>query len=54
MGNWLSDTFGLVVVLFVPAVVWTTLLVGLYQLVREEIRQVHIPPRLESYSQQLG
>ena len=58
MGSMLSDIFGLVVTLFVPAVVWTTLAAGLYQLVREEVRQIHVTPRrsqrLEAYSQQSG
>ena len=58
MGSLLSDVFGLAVTFFVPAVVWTTLVAGLYQLVREEVRRVRVTlrrsQRLEGYSQQVG
>ncbi len=40
--NITSDVFGLVVTLFVTAVVWVVLIGGLYQLVRDRIRQIRI------------
>jgi hypothetical protein len=56
MDSLLSDAFGLAVTSFVSATVWITLAAGLYQLVREEIHQIHVTPRknrrLGSYSQQ--
>ena len=58
MGSLLSDAFGLVVTFFVTAIVWVTLAAGLYQLVREEVRQIRVTPRrsqeLERYGQQAG
>lgn len=47
----LSTVFGLVITVFVPAVVWTTLIVGLYQFVRDSIRRVRVVPR---HSQRLA
>ena len=35
----------LAVTFFVPAVVWTTLIAGLYQLVRDRIRQAGVVPQ---------
>lgn len=43
--NALSDVAGLAVTLFVSITVWLTLLAGLYQLIRDEIRQVQVMPR---------
>ncbi len=40
--NIIFDVFELVVTLFVTAVVWVVLIGGLYQLVRDRIRQIHI------------
>ena len=57
MGNWMSDILGLIVTFSVSAVVWGTLIAGLYQLVREEIRQVRMAlqgSQLEGYSHQAG
>ncbi len=58
MSNLLLDVFTLVMTFFVPGVVWTVLIAGLYQLIREKVRQVHVTPqrpqRLERYSQQAG
>jgi hypothetical protein len=58
MGRLLSDGFGLVVTFFVPAVVWITLATGLFQFVREEVRQARVAPRrpqrLERYSQRIS
>jgi hypothetical protein len=31
--------FGTVVVLFVPALVWSTVIAGLYQIVRDKVRE---------------
>jgi hypothetical protein len=31
--------FGVVVVLFVPALVWSTVIAGLYQMVRDRVRE---------------
>jgi len=45
MENMLSTVFGLAVAFFVAAVVWITLIAGLYQLVRDGIRQVRLAPR---------
>jgi hypothetical protein len=54
----LSSVSGLVVTFFVPAVVWTTLGAGLFQLVREEIRHFQVAPRrarrLERYGHRAG
>jgi hypothetical protein len=36
------DGFELFVTVFVAALVWTTVLAGLYQLIRDWIRQVHV------------
>jgi len=52
--NSLSNVAGLAVTLFVSITVWLTLLAGLYQLIRDEIRQVQVMPRRlaqEGYSQ---
>ena len=52
--NALSAVTGLAVTLFVSVTVWITLLAGLYQLIRDEIRQVQMMPRRltqERYSQ---
>jgi len=38
----LVTIFGLTITFFVPAVVWTMLAVGLYQLVRSKIRRVRV------------
>jgi len=48
MGNLQSvlfTVFGLVVTFFVPAIVWITLMAGLYQLVRDGIRRLRVAPR---------
>ena len=37
----LSVAFGLIVTTFVPALVWTTVVAGLCQLIREEVGQVY-------------
>lgn len=45
MGNFqdmLTTAFRLAVTLLVPAVVWTTLVAGLYQLVRDEVSRVRV------------
>ena len=41
----LSNVFGLAITVFVPAVVWTTLIAGLYQFVRDGIRRVRVVPQ---------
>ena len=44
MGNThdaLATAIGLEITLIVSAVVWTTLIAGLYQLVRDQIRRAH-------------
>jgi hypothetical protein len=52
--------FRLAVTVFVPMVVWTLLLAGLYQLLRDRILQVRMhlrwPPRLrqKGFSQRIG
>ena len=35
---------GIVVVLFVPALVWATVIAGLYQIVRDKIRETRPAP----------
>ncbi len=48
MGNLqdvLSTVFGMAVTFFVPAIVWITLVVGLYDLVRDKIRQIRVAPQ---------
>jgi hypothetical protein len=40
--NVLPVAFELIVTVTVAALVWTTVMAGLYQLVRERIRQVHV------------
>ena len=40
--NVLSVSFELIVTVFVSVLVWTTVMAGLYQLVRERIRQVYV------------
>jgi hypothetical protein len=35
-------TFALAVIFFVPVLVWLTLIVGLYQVVRDKIRDSHL------------
>jgi hypothetical protein len=45
MSRLLSDVLGLVVTFFVSMVVWITLAVGLYQLVRKEIGHLRVTPR---------
>jgi hypothetical protein len=40
--NVVSFAFELLVTVFVAALVWTTVLAGLYQLIRDWIRQVHV------------
>jgi len=45
MGNWqnaLTTFLGLAVTLVVPAVVWTTLAAGTYQLLRDSIRRARL------------
>ena len=58
MGRLLSEGFGLIVTFLVPAVVWVMLATGLFQFVREEVRQVRVAPRssqrLERYGQRTG
>jgi hypothetical protein len=58
MGRLLSDGFGLIVTFFIPAVVWVTLTTGLFQFVREEVRQARVAPRrsqrLERYGQRIS
>jgi len=39
--NVLAATLGLAITFLVSSVVWITLLAGLYQLVRDQIRRVH-------------
>jgi sensor domain CHASE-containing protein len=43
--NMLSIAFGLAVSVLVSALVWTTLMAGLYQLLREQIRQAAMSVR---------
>jgi hypothetical protein len=48
MSNWqhaVSIVFGLAVTFLVPAIVWTTLAAGLYQLVRDRIHRIRLAPR---------
>jgi hypothetical protein len=48
MSNWqhtLSTILGLAVTIMVPAVVWTTIAAGLYQLARDRIRRIRLAPR---------
>jgi hypothetical protein len=48
MSSWqqaLSTIAGLAVTIMVPAVVWTTIAAGLYQLARDRIRRIHLAPR---------
>ena len=48
MGNLqdvLSTVFGMAVTFFISAIVWITLVVGLYDLVRDKIRQIRVAPR---------
>jgi hypothetical protein len=40
--NTLVAAFALVVTFLVPTIVWLTVISGLYQLAREEIRKVHV------------
>ena len=43
---------GLAIVLFVPALVWATVIAGLYQIVREKVREsrpVQIEPAQEAH-----
>jgi hypothetical protein len=40
----LALVIGIVVVLFVPALVWATVIAGLYQIVRDKVRERR-PPR---------
>jgi hypothetical protein len=54
--NFLSVTLELIVTIAVVAVVWITVVAGLYQLVRERIRQVHVStqrPARERYVQRI-
>ena len=52
--------FGLAVTVFVPAVVWTLLVAGLFQLLRDRILQVRMylrwpqRPRQKGFSQRIG
>ena len=46
--NVLSVAFELIVTVTVAALVWTTVMAGLYQLVRERIRQVHVVAQLSA------
>jgi hypothetical protein len=32
---------GIVVVLFVPALVWSTVIAGLVQIIRDKVREIH-------------
>jgi hypothetical protein len=43
--NMLSTVLSLTVTLFVPAVVWVTLIAGLLHLIRDGIHQLHLSPR---------
>jgi len=58
VSSMLSNFFGLFVTFFVPAVVWSMLIAGSYQLVREGFHQIQVTlresQRLESYRQQIG
>lgn len=45
MGERLSNLFRLAILFFVPAVVWTTLAAGVYQLVRAQVRRLRPVPR---------
>jgi hypothetical protein len=52
----LSVAFELIVTVSVAALVWITVMAGLYQLVRERIRQVHVVaqrPARERYVQRI-
>jgi hypothetical protein len=40
--NIISNVFEPIVTLFAAIVVWVVLIAGLYQLVRDRIRQIHI------------
>jgi hypothetical protein len=41
----LSFVFGSMVTFLVPAIVWTVLVAGSYQLIREQIRRLRIAPQ---------
>ena len=41
----LSFVFESMVVFFVPAIVWTVLIAGCYQLVRDQIRRLFLAPQ---------
>lgn len=45
MGNFVSTVFGPIVTYLVIGLVWSTLVIGLFQLVRETLRQVRVAPR---------
>ena len=48
MGNWqsvFSTVSWLAVTFFVPAVVWITVSLGLYQLIRDKVRRVRVVSR---------
>ena len=50
----LSVAFELIVTVFVATLVWTTVVAGLYQLIREGVRQVYVAsqrPAQERYVQ---
>ena len=50
--NTLVAAFTLAVTFLVPTIVWLTLISGLYQLARDELRKVHVAlPRLQRATQ---
>lgn len=45
MGNLVTTVFGPAVTYLVIALVWSTLVIGLFQLVRETLRRIRVAPR---------
>ncbi|MGD1994476.1 MAG: hypothetical protein PVI59_14880 [Anaerolineae bacterium] len=45
MGNFVTTIFGPIVTYLVIALVWSTLAIGLFQLVRETLLQIRVAPR---------
>lgn len=45
MGNFVTTVFGPAMTYLVIALVWSTLVIGLFQLVRETLRRIRVAPR---------
>jgi hypothetical protein len=45
VGNFVTTIFGPIVTYLVIALVWSTLAIGLFQLVRETLLQIRVAPR---------